>query len=442
VKSLTVGDLTLPHTIKSIDVHLESPEHLLLGNASSPPIFPLLPSSIEKLMLKYSSYGVSLRSEDWLILSTLPLKKLDLTIMGHFDVEEAQLLPRSLEDLKLERVTILNHDEQWTIAMLKALPKNLKRLIGILPSVITLSVAQNLPKTLTAAGYLKFSPESISYLPDGMESIDMRTPGDLSLIKTFPSRLVDLRLNNLPLFLLDTLPNSLKSLVIFNSKFELTLEIAQKLPRNLTSLVTPKAENPLRNLERVFEVMPTSLSVLRAAPQAEKKALLSIPTPSDSSLLLPRNMRRVEIGCLDFTESNAIEWLHGLPTGLRILSLTINHLNRGMFTTLGQLKGLHWLCIITKHLPSDGWAKCLDFPSLPRQRLRVLKFYSMESESSDITNDTFSGAPPMLSSMTIPKSPLLTRECQVHIPAVIHLLMHPSETQPNWFVPKSTEEYF
>jgi hypothetical protein len=319
----------------------------------------------------------------------------------------------------------------------------LKRLIGILPSVITLSVAQNLPKTLTAAGYLKFSPESISYLPDVIQAIDMRTPGDLSLIKTFPSRLVELRLNNLPLFLLDTLPNSLKLLVIFNSKFELTPEIAQKLPRNLTSLAIPKAENPLTNLEQVFEGLPMAFSILRAAPQAEKDALLPIPTPSDSSLLLPRNMRRMEIGCLDFAENNAIEWLHGLPTGLRFLSLTINHLKRGMFTALGRLNGLHWLCIITKHSPSDGWAKCLDFPSLPRQRLVVLKFYSMESESSDITNDTFSGAPLGLHSMTIPKSLLLTRDCQAHIPAVTHLLVHPSETQPDWFVPKSAEEdYF
>ena len=151
--------------------------------------------------------------------------------------------------------------------------------------------------------------------------------------------------------------------------------------------------------------------------------------PPEASLQLPRDMRQLELGCLDFSRSDFPAWVTGLPSGLTSLHLHVKHIQSDLYFSLGTLPALLFLTITVVEPPLDGgWARHLDFPSLPRSLTKFKLLHRTDVPvPSDITSDTFIGAPRHLRTIHIPDSPLLSVDCLVHLPSLLSLVFKPSD---------------
>jgi hypothetical protein len=392
-----------------------------------PTILQLLPSGIEHLKIFLSVLEYFRFSEEhWRSLSKFKnLKCLFLPVCGLFTIEYAQLIPRSVEKLNLG--FIYSRTEDWCIELLKsgALPPKLKILEGIWPSeTIPIDIAKHLPCTVEKIGDQAYDPETVSHLPHSIREARIKK-GNLALLSTFPSSLRHLSLPMLPHSLAKKLPHSLQSLVIRTEELELSLETFELLPRNLTELDSHWTPGDDTSVEQLFQVLPSTLTNLNLTAFAGVAEKVSFPTPSHSSLFLPRVMKTLEIECLDFSSSSMAEWINGLPKTLTMLSIFVNHLQNDSFSSLGELSALDRLDIVVQNHPKEGWASILkDCRSLPRKLTSLhLKSRLLNSDQtmskfylSDIKNSTFKYAPLSLRRINVPRSPHLNKDCLVYLP--------------------------
>jgi hypothetical protein len=358
------------------------------------------------------------------------LRTLDICIKDAFTPEEAQMIPRSVEEINLDKRLV--GTEEWCIKMLKALPPNLRSLSGIWSDVITPTLAQCMPRTLESVMAARVMPEAIKYLPENVTDFRISSTGDLQSISAFPAKLRSLTVPKLPHSLVEKLPEQLTDLTI-DDETTLNEEIARKLPRHLTSLAS-FALNPLADIEATFAALPPSLTMLLASVTTFiTSRIIPRPTPAISSQHLSRNMKKLFLGCLDFSEGAMAEWVLGLPTCLEELHLVVNHLQKGSFASFGKLSSLQRLSISTLNTPEGGWAAHLDLGSLPRELL-VLKLTDSSPgfNEADINNNCLIGAPPSIIEIALPKSLRLNKGCLVHLPNVKRFYF-PVYGPPKWF---------
>jgi hypothetical protein len=410
VKRLEIGDSKFPTTLQSLCLVTDSMQ-------SWPFIFHLLPVALADLTIKAQGQGSSMREREWTSLSSLTnLKSLNLNVHGPFGVNEAQSIPRSVTDLKLQHV-LETRAEEWAIEILKSLPKTIRNLGGILPiRICSIELAQSLPCTLENISEYEVAPQVVAYLPNSISNMTLGLNEDDSLLSTFPSNLRHLHIFKLSDSLLQRLPNHLQTLTIFGTSTRLNKELAQLLPRNLTQLEFLLVYNPLENTE-LFQALPSTLTCLAAnSPLALPSRMIPVQTSATSSLEFQRAMKKLDIGCLDFNNGDFGKWILGLTTTLTSLSLTINRAKKADFQSFGNLPFLSILTLALLNVPKGGWAGFLDFSSLP-VCLEQFSLYSLgiAFQHSDISNNTFKGAPHFLKSLIVPSSPLVNKACLVHL---------------------------
>jgi hypothetical protein len=400
-----------------------------------PLVFHQLPTEIERISLRSSIKGDPLTDKEWTALSSFTkLKFLEFRVSGSFDVKQAQMLPKSIEKLYLERIDCAKTNE-WCIRILETLSqnKNLKRIEGTWPSVIYPEVAKKIPRTLEMIEYQQIAHTAIAFMPDGYHTMEIFFSGDFGDVPTFPSKLTSLTTPRLPIRMAEKLPNHLKSLKVY--KVEWTSELVEKLPRNLATLQSDFLLNPIADIEGFLKSLPQGLTSLGEFDQASLENPAFVSTPSGSSQYFPRGIKRLDIGCLDFSESNMAEWFLGLPTRLTNLALSVKDLQIGVFASLSNLNALKLLRIYVVNDSNGSWAQYLDFSLLSRNlRSLHLAEVSRGFKASDITNDTLKGVPPSLKILVIPNAPLLTSDCLPHLPPQLKkLLFFPQGRSPVWF---------
>jgi hypothetical protein len=427
VDSLTIGASKFPESLKSLDLSWHGDD-----SRSWPIVFHILPPEITKIAISETVYCYP-KGEDWTALSALSsLKSFSMDVHGQFMFEQAQKIPRSVESLDLRKIKS-GITESWCIDILRGLPPNLTALDGIWPDDITPEVVQHMPRGLIQTDK-HIPPKAVSFLPESICELQI-SQGDVSVISTFPSRLLTLKLPDITLELVEKLPIRLEYLGIRKVSFTLTADLVEKLPRTLLKLHAIRSYQPLREVEEVFKALPPTLTVLRAYPFFPDKDIRTVAAPSISSQYIPRCMRDLRLGFLDFFGEKLSEWILGLPTSLTTLKIGVNYLQVGWFASISNLHFLKSLEITVVNSFDGQWSQFLHFPSFPRS-LKILDFSALDfthDHTSDISNDSFIGAPPSLTEIRLPHSPLITRDCLDHLPALSFLCCYPSRSQPEWF---------
>jgi hypothetical protein len=403
-------------------------------------VFRFLPIGIERVTFR-SRCGTLAEADRWSSLSKLiNLKSLDVSVRGPFSIELAQMLPRSIEELHLAH--IYTGLETWCVDLLKskALPPRIRKMTGVCRGINT-AVAQNLPETLELMGNPQIAPGIIPHLPNNISMVHVSSTGDLGNISSFPSNASEILLPHLTHSLAKRLPKGLKSLTIHHSLIGIPLEAFSILPTNLTALDTYWTPNPSTNIEGFLKVLPRTLTCLKLSVVGRTESEIFFPTPSQSSLHLPRCMEILEIGHMDFSGCSMADWILGLPRSLTLLGISVRDLQKDTFPAFGILPSLNTLKIEVENPPEDGWASKLDFKFLPRSLTEIrlkqtpsLQPHTMQPlhHSSDITNETFRGAPMRLKVLEIPKSPKINRGCLVHLPRILTIWEQP-QIVPVWF---------
>jgi hypothetical protein len=357
-----------------------------------------------------------------------------------------RLLPPGLQHLSFRSCfgIILNSDtEDWTALRTLTGLKYLKIPVWDLTPVIL----KNIPRQIEKLGEFSVSSEIVHLLPDSLTELEIQD-GKYSTIPFLPSNLRSLTLNGPLDQLVNKLPKNLEGLVLQKAPTPLNSECIFGLPRNLTHLDIYSTNNALifdDDIELIFKALPPKLTSLNAYPNSsdldndlDSEDYPTFPTPSESSLYLPRCMKILQIGLLEFSRGHMAQWIIGLPTCLTSLKILVKQLEIGIFTSIGSLKRLDWLKIGIWHTPGS-WAQYLDFKALPRS-LRCLELESGErtmnsdctdDTESDISDGTFVGAPLSLNFVLLPASPLITKKCLDHLPNVHTLVLN--DTKPDWF---------
>jgi hypothetical protein len=443
VSLLEEGDqpFRFPPCFKILDFRLQN-----LNHPNRTFIFRSLPVDTESITTFISLDDYAFGIDDWNALSRLTkLKYLESFVHGPFGANEASLLPKSLETLVFYGIhrTLADDgsNQNLHIEMLNALPPKLTRLGGLWPQKISCAhVIQSLPQSIKILDGWHITPALVNHLPDHLS--DLNVQGTLlELPCSFPSNLRNLEIPDFHEMIAEKLPNQLESLKI-KKYVSFTGKLIEKIPRSLTLLASIWVNCPIGDdIEHLIMALPPSLKEFRALPNDVD--IDSVPTPSHSSSLLPRTIEVLEIGMLDFSQSNMAEWILGLPTRLHTLSISVQHIQTGAFAHMRRLNALHNFTLIVRKTPVTGWAKCIDFKSLPRSLTSLVTIDGdPELKASDITNDCFVYAPVGLNSLTIPISPLLTRDCLAHLPNLdqfweYHLTV-PRFREIGWFEPNES----
>jgi hypothetical protein len=372
---------------------------------------------------------VSHIDDDWTTISTFSnLKSLRIPFNDDFDVPEALLIPRSLERLDFDAMEDLP-EEAWYLRVMDALPPNLTWLGWKWPEPITTPIAQKIPRKNRILG-ASVESEAVSYLPDSLIELFVEE-GDYSVISRLPSNLKTLWLRDSCLSLLEKMPRSLETLSLEEGA-RLSSEQISKIPRDLRSLIIGHGFEPTDDIELFFRELPPNLMSLDVFPEeADCDHRIPLPSPPSSSQYLPRCMNFLKAGFLGFAAEDAMSsWVLGLPSRLITLKIGVDRLQMGVFTSIGILSVLRDLQIKVLHSQPGGWSKYLDFQSLPHSLIRIA-LRDMEDGESDMTNDDFTGAPPKLGFIDLPKSPLVTKDCLCHFPVLRKL--HLGLKTPRWF---------
>jgi hypothetical protein len=405
---------------------------------------------IEKIKVTTKTEDVTLCKEDWIAMGKLSsLKRIGFPLRGPFTVEAARHLPRTLEEIYFTNV--YRGSESQCLEILKSgfSPQKIRIFQGIWPDdYITESIAQNLPKSIEKLGRVRVAPENVIHLPDNINQLIVGLRGGLSDISSFPSNLRHLTLPLLPLSIIPKLPCLLESLTINKPNMAHPIEALSNLPQTLTSLDVCWTCSPETNVEVGLKSlrMNHSLTSLRLSAFEENGKMRSFSVSSHSSDHLPRGLESLDLRCMDFSQSNMAEWILGLPKGLSYLNMAVNDLQLGAFSSFRALPSLDCLTLVVQDRPKGGWARYLDFASLPRKltMLSITQSTTYDQEpvtnlasfgafksSADITNDTFKGSPLNLTSLTIPASPLINEGCLVHLPKID--IIWEGHRIPPWF---------
>jgi hypothetical protein len=436
IKTLEMDESMFPSSL--VDLHLSLAEMPRL-----PVAFHHLPVGLESLYLNIGSQFTGLVLENWDAIHKLTnLKTLQIPVGVPLTIKEVQLLPQSLETLELTNIVDIV-TEEWCIQILKALlPRKLKILKGIFPEEITPSIVRHMPRTLVKLDrdYTFPASELISMLPDSIE--DLKVEGDdLFLISSFPSKLQSLTIQDIPYHsasvlksMLALLPDSLKTLDFgFDFEGRLTTDMASTLPRGLEELIWISSVPLNGEMKALFKALPRTLKQIEMLPTYLDHASISpARTTPQSSLMLPRQLEALHIGCLEFTPGKMAEWILNLPNGLRSLSISIKQIQLRAFDAFGALEHLQYLSIRVLLPPKGGWSKFVNLQSLPR-KLTSLSFWDIYSKDSDLTDESFRGAAPSITSLEIQSSPLLTIGCLSHLPNLSELRYQPNNERPSWF---------
>jgi hypothetical protein len=430
LESLELGDCKFPTTLKSFEIVLSQykPWPVILG---------LLPPEIEKIVLRSNRKGPKFCFDAWTALSSLTnLRTFVCDVHDHFDIKCAELIPRSVETLRLLDIRGPT-SEEWCIAILKALPQNLKKLGGsIWPFKIGPEVARHMPRRLEKVKGRIISPEAVPFLPQGFTEIEV---AGLFPMTSLPPAVTSLKLTQLETSTLETLPVQLRSL---SSSHLLSADVFKRLPKNLTKLDLMASFDSQDGVDLILESLPRALTSLRLMVFPKGNHLKSLVS-AHSSLHIPRCVEDLTIGSLDFLEGEMAEWILGLPQNLNRLVLSIKRIQIGAMSSFRCFSALNLLNIDVEQSPAEGWATVLDFRSLPRRlaKLDICDQGNAYNNVSDISDNTLAGAPPFLDFLTLPKSPLLSRACLVHLRNLKNLKIR-SFGVPEWFKKQKDPEIF
>jgi hypothetical protein len=395
----------------------------------------LLPPSIVQLIISLPAdcWDVAKLSVcNWKSISNLTsLEKLTLPMSPNvfFTAEAAMLVPRSVERLNLSGMDFSGWETQSIIEILNALPPKIRLLESMTwPLDFTLELTCNLPRHLERLENAFIPPSLVSYVPQSLRELQIEF-GDYSLISHLPPNLQCLTIYGGIEWLVDKLPPHLDTLILDYEQVKLSEEIVSQFPRNLINLYVA-GDNPYTgNVELVFKALPRTLRDLGTYPvTSDADSLCPVPAPLHSSQFLPRDIHALAVGCLDFYESNMIEWIVGLPKKLVSLKLNLKQLQKGALATIGSsLSSLTILTISVLESPSsssssgeergDSWSQHIQLGSLPLNLLEIdITDMEKRCEDSGITNENFVGAPPGLRWIALPASPLVTKDCLSHLP--------------------------
>jgi hypothetical protein len=373
---------------------------------------------------------VAITNDEWNALSQVRLKYLDLNFECTFGSQQAKYLPRTLDAFHLNRVSMV--DQEDYLEVLQAMPQNLRILTGFRPTLITAEIAQAMPRSLETCSHEIYAPEALQYLPNGIKKICLAPVCDVQDIQGFPSQLENLSIPSLTLSIASMLPSTLLALHGTRKAMVLTEEIIKALPRNLRKIqVFEHCTHPLDSVESL-KYLPPKLTILNIMPGNSDRDMVPfvpLPTPVQSASWLSRHLKQLEIGTLDFLEGDMSPWLLTLPPNLETLRLLVSSIGRDALHCLDTFGNLTLLAIATLRAPTDGWAS--QIKSWP-PKLETVTFTDLSKAASNLTNESFRGAPETLTRISIPESSLLDSGCLVHLPNVEHFNV--DYHRPKWFL--------
>jgi hypothetical protein len=311
---------------------------------------------------------------------------------------------------------------------------------GFFPLEITPDIVSDLPRNvemLYCEGVepFSFTPDAVVLAPENFIRVFVQECSFLELERMsspFPPHILHLSVAHLPESLLLKLPAELQTLIIDDEEVKLNADLVSLLPRNLTELHIDSPLYPVDDAKAVFKALPRTLTSLRLLPGPDgdmtEDPYLS-DTSIDSSQFLPPCLKTLEIGDLDINGPDLAQWILGMPKSLTRFSLCVDRLAMNSFGTLGSLTCLEYLSIEFKIYGEYGWSQCIALGDLPRN---LTTMNLEEDRKRDLTDEFFTEAPPSLTSMRLPISPLLTKECLSFLPNLeeIHCMDHSS--QPSW----------
>jgi hypothetical protein len=424
---------TIPEECPKFPLGLK--ELILRTSGQLPNLFRSLPTGCQKVVIRSSDIlhtDANISDEEWTALSQIELNHLDCSAPENFDAQHAQRLPKTLQSLSLRMNRPFRED--WSCSVLQALPQKLKYLYGVWGRVITVAIAQAMPRSLEMTLQEAIDPEAVAYLPYNILGVRLAEDCDLGLIRSFPSRLAHLRTPDLPNSIASILPHGLNGLTLEHNEAKLTQAIIGLLPTNLLSLrINSASRGPFDRWEDL-EALPKGLNSLRLVSQYSKERrndLVRLPTASHTSQCLPRTLKNLSLGCLDIPPSAFSDWIGGLPTNLQTLHLLVSALPREATSAFRGLSNLHLLEIGVLDSPEGGWSQVLQ--NLPENLGYLACFDHGSSGPTDITNMVFKHLPRTLWCLILPDSPQLDRECLSNLPALGCLYFGRYQT-PSWFL--------
>jgi hypothetical protein len=238
------------------------------------------------------------------------------------------------------------------------------------------------------------------------------------------------------------LPDGLLALEVDGDEFlGWNHEVVQRLPRSLTKLHSDNTVKPIPDHMESFKAsLPPNLTSLKVSTDTfnyEPKEFTAVSAFLETALQLPRTLTVLELGCLEFPMNNMASWVSALPKGLTELYLHLWTLPSSGFSSFGQLSALETLHLSIVKTPKAGYAQTIDLPSLPRS-LTDLSLVDLDIffKKSDLTDNSFKGAPRQLRKISVPVSPLLTKKVKSFFPYLTSFTFE--HNPPEW----DMAEYF
>jgi hypothetical protein len=393
----------------------------------------LLPPNLTTLTYEIRRIGQNFDDiplDDFLLLPKT-ISELSLPC-SDFGPAHAEILPSCIQDLRI--VSNYEFSEEKTMSILKALPKTMKSIRGIYPSVMTAALASLLPRTLSQFLYVDIEWDAVHLLPSQLRSLYLVEHGSPPEILGLPSCLEAFNVEMASPSVFAALPPDLPSFSIRSGK--LSLEMVKKLPSKL-EYFSISENQPFDTLE-CWKYLPRALKNLDITPSSLNEedidAPFDLPDAPDSASWFPPDLQTLAIGLVN-KPSN--EWFSYLPRQLEVFCIYVVELPDMAMESLAQRLllltdlDLYW----TKPQPG-GIARFI--PYLPRSLEYCVLSYSkteinkIEDVESEATDEHLKNLPRNLRNLLLPLSPKLTEECTRYMPRALEELRL-GEDIPAWF---------
>ena len=282
-------------------------------------ILPLLPLGLQKLLF-YLGGVPSIREKSELAaykrwrsegLGNLPptLHTLQLPIK-QYDRNVLLQLPKTLTEIQ-------HFEAPLPVEDFALLPPLLKRGSGLLPILVTKSVAPHIPQSIEhVEGAVDV--DAIPYLPRNVRTLGSTSGPNSSLV------------NELNMLHLLKIPSALESLIIYRPEgfpfaaLPTTLTNLRISGGSLDSSQIPLLPNTLKILEISDGVLSDSIGDWKLLPKClEQLSINTVPVlPIESSTFLPRSLTMLKIFNCRYIPS---EWFKGLPRELADLQVPLTN---------------------------------------------------------------------------------------------------------------------
>lgn len=369
------------------------------------------------------------------------------------------LLPRSLTHLELPLA-------KKSANGFHLLPPNIKLARGCLSRMLAAPLLENMPRSLThlsgsvpllhLSSVIERWPTEKTDEQDVLQSEGIKTLriGRYSFTQpASPSGAIHIPSSVTKLTLDDSVPistehqRSIQKSIILPASLT-SLKVRDGYPLSNTTLLVG-LPNKLKVLTNTTGIKSIDESILRLPPSLtvlstiDPHSQFGIPTPTLSSLWLPRGLIKLEIGPLQLS---SLKWINGLPQTLERLRITIHPLNTWTIPPIEAVEVKFPPKLFSLDLSlGERVEGCHNLFAMMPKNLNTLKLHN--ALVGKIQDEHFAFLPKELSRLLISPNEAITSECLPYVPPYLYHLTIFGRT-PDWWtnmlereVTKFTSEY-